>query len=58
MLGIALVGRNNIMTFALGLSHERAVWWHGLAMGLATGLSLYHGVTEHLVNPKYQGQYK
>lgn len=53
VLGVAMAGRNNVFTVAFGLSHERAVWWHGMAMGAAICLSLYHGLVEHLVDKQY-----
>lgn len=47
-LGVALAGRNNVLTFLLGLSHERAIWWHGLCVAAAVGTGLYHGLIEQL----------
>ncbi|KAG2448227.1 hypothetical protein HYH02_006812 [Chlamydomonas schloesseri] len=49
-----LAGRNNAVTFLLGLSHERAIAWHGLAAAGAVGLALYHGLIEEYVDPKKQ----
>ncbi|KAG2498204.1 hypothetical protein HYH03_003957 [Edaphochlamys debaryana] len=48
--------RNSLATFLLGLSHERAIWWHALAAILATGLALYHGLIEQLGKDEGEGE--
>lgn len=45
--------RNSVLTFLLGLSHERAVRWHAACAVLATAVTLQHGLVEHLADPEY-----
>lgn len=39
---VLLASRNTLITFLLGLSHERAIVWHGFTSLLALLLGLYH----------------
>ena len=48
IIAYVLATRNNAVTFLLGLSHERAIAWHGMAAAAAVGLALYHGLIEQL----------
>ncbi|KAG2442455.1 hypothetical protein HXX76_002541 [Chlamydomonas incerta] len=48
IIAYVLATRNNAVTFLFGLSHERAIAWHGLAAAAGTGLALYHGLIEQL----------
>ncbi|KAG2442457.1 hypothetical protein HXX76_002543 [Chlamydomonas incerta] len=55
IIAYVLATRNNAVTFLFGLSHERAIAWHGLAAAAAVGLALYHGLIEEYVDPGKQG---
>eukprot|EP00198_Chlamydomonas_reinhardtii_P002520 XP_001691856.1 respiratory burst oxidase [Chlamydomonas reinhardtii] len=48
IIAYVLATRNNAVTFLLGLSHERAIAWHGMSASAAVGLALYHGLIEQL----------
>lgn len=48
MVTMLLASRNSLLTFLLGLSHERALAWHGFMAVVATLLSLYHANTAYL----------
>lgn len=52
-VAFALAGRNNLLTFLLGVSHERALFFHGVTATAATGLSLYHGIVSQLLDPEF-----
>ncbi|PNW85477.1 hypothetical protein CHLRE_03g188300v5 [Chlamydomonas reinhardtii] len=56
IIAYVLATRNNAVTFLLGLSHERAIAWHGLAAAAAVGLALYHGLIEEYVDPGKRGK--